>query len=92
MVTAFDGSYVNPSYFLAVTTFYCYTVVILGGRGHALAPVVGAVLFWFLFQGLDTTLREAIAHDVISSSTIAPTDIGAVQNAVVGLALMLLGR
>ncbi|HYI60296.1 MAG TPA: branched-chain amino acid ABC transporter permease [Acidimicrobiales bacterium] len=90
MVTAFDGSYVNPSYFLAVTTFYCYTVIILGGRGHALAPVVGAVLFWFLFQGLDTTLREAISSDVISSSTIAPTDIGAVQNAVVGLALMLL--
>jgi neutral amino acid transport system permease protein len=90
MVTAFDGSFVNPGYFLAVTTFYVYTVVILGGRGHALAPIVGSVVFWFGFQALDTILREAIANDVIPSSAIAPTDIGAVQNAFVGAALMLL--
>lgn len=90
VVTSFDGSYINPNFFLAVTTFYCYTVVILGGRGHALAPAVGSIVFWFLFQGLDTLLRQAIENDVIPTGAIATTDVGAVQNAVVGFALMLL--
>jgi branched-chain amino acid transport system permease protein len=90
MVLAFDGSFVDPSFFLAVTTFYIYTVLIVGGRGKIGAPIVGAILFWFVFQGLDTFLREAIREGVISEERIAPTQIGAVQNALVGLALMLL--
>ena len=88
MVTAFDGSFVDPTYFLAVTTFYVYTVVILGGRGKVMAPIVGSIVFWFVFQGIDGVLRQAISNDVISASVIGPTDIGAVQNAFVGLALM----
>jgi branched-chain amino acid transport system permease protein len=90
MVTALDGSFIDPTYFLAVTTFYTYTVVILGGRGKVMAPIVGAIVFWFVFQGLDTLLREAIGNDVISPSIIGSTDIGSVQNAFVGAALMAL--
>ena len=83
------SQFVEPGYFLAAVTFYCYAIVILGGRGHVLGPVVGAVVFWFLFQLIDTALREAIGAGWISDELISTSDVGAVQNALVGIGLML---
>lgn len=90
MILTFDANFVNSTYFFAQVTFYCYTVVILGGRARVMGPIVGAVIFWFLFQLVDGIVRQAIGAGWISESLIAPSDIGAVQNAVVGIGLLLL--
>ena len=57
------------------------------------APVLhfvagGAVLFWFLLQGTDGLLTQAITHRYITF--LHTTDVGAVRFALVGLGLMLL--
>ncbi|MBI2708943.1 MAG: branched-chain amino acid ABC transporter permease [Actinobacteria bacterium] len=88
MVLSIDSQFVDPTYFVAAVTFYAYAIVILGGRGHVAAPVIGSVVFWFLFQLIDTGLREAIGAGWISPALVAPSDVGAVQNAVVGIGLM----
>ena len=39
------------------STFFAYTVLILGGAARVLGPVVGAMIFWFLLTFLDDILQ-----------------------------------
>jgi neutral amino acid transport system permease protein len=86
---AVDTQAVNPDTFVSILTFYAYTVLILGGAGRILAPVVGAVLFWFLLQLSDGLLREAMAAGWLGS-LLRASDIAAIRFALVGLGLVLL--
>lgn len=88
ILLALDRSAVAPDTYLPVLTFFVYVVVISGGPGRVLGPIVGAVVFWFLYQGVDIALREAVRSDTITF--IDSADIGAIQLSLVGLGLMLL--
>jgi neutral amino acid transport system permease protein len=90
VILAVDQQSVNPDYYLPIVTFYAYTVLILGGAGRVLAPVVGAVLFWGVVAGLETFLRQAIAVGYIPETVLASQQVGIVRFVMVGLALMLL--
>ncbi len=89
IVIAIDASYTNPDYFRSAFTFFAYTVLILGGVASVLGPVVGAMIFWFVYQGLDTLLRQAIEEGVFGD-TLTSVDVGPVRTAVVGITLMAL--
>jgi len=89
MLLAIDTQAVNPDTFISILTFFAYTVLILGGPGRILAPVVGAVLFWFLLQFADGFLREALAAGWLGSA-LEGNDIAAIRFALVGLGLILL--
>ena len=80
---ALDASSVNPTTWVATLTFALYAVVILGGPGRVLGPVVGAVLYWFLFS-----LTEGVLSHLWFP--ISDTTIGAVRLALVGVGLMAL--
>jgi neutral amino acid transport system permease protein len=80
---------VNPDTFISILTFFAYTVLILGGQGRILAPVVGAVIFWFLLQLTDGVLRGALEAGWLGAALEA-SDAAAVRFALVGLALILL--
>ncbi|MCU1352544.1 MAG: Branched-chain amino acid transporter permease [Acidimicrobiales bacterium] len=80
---ALDASSVNPSTWIATLTFALYVVVILGGPGTVAGPVVGAVIYWFLFS-----LTEGILSHLWFQ--ISDTTIGAVRLALVGVGLMAL--
>jgi neutral amino acid transport system permease protein len=82
ILLAVDNQSVNPDSYLAVVTFFAYTVLVLGGPAKVLGPVLGAVVFWFLSISLDGILR--VGFDMRSS------DVGAIRFALVGLGLMLL--
>jgi branched-chain amino acid transport system permease protein len=82
ILLAIDNQSVNPDSYLAVVTFFAYTILVLGGPAKVLGPVLGAVVFWFLSIGLDGLLR--VGFDMGSS------DVGAIRFALVGLGLMLL--
>jgi branched-chain amino acid transport system permease protein len=82
ILLAIDNQSVNPDSYLAVVTFFAYTILVLGGPAKVLGPVLGAVVFWFLSISLDGVLR--VGFDMRSS------DVGAIRFALVGLGLMLL--
>jgi branched-chain amino acid transport system permease protein len=82
ILLAIDTQSVNPDTYLAVVTFFAYTVLVLGGPAKVLGPVLGAVVFWFLLQLTDGILREGF--------NMSGGDVGAIRFAMVGLGLMLL--
>jgi neutral amino acid transport system permease protein len=82
ILLAIDTQSVNPDTYLAILTFFAYTVLVLGGPGTILGPTVGAVLFWFLLQLTDGILRVGL--------NMSGADVGAIRFALVGLGLMLL--
>lgn len=90
LVLAVDADYTDPSLYQSVFTFFMYVALILGGRAKILGPVIGSMLFWFVLQGLDTFLRQAVTADSWAGGFLEPTDLGPLRLAVVGLALVLL--
>jgi neutral amino acid transport system permease protein len=89
MLLAIDAQAVNPDTFVSILTFFAYTVLILGGPGRILAPVVGAVIFWFLLQFTDGLLRGALEAGWLGN-VLEANDAAAVRFALVGLGLILL--
>ena len=89
ILIAIDAQYTNPDYWLSALTFYAYVALILGGVATTWGPVIGAMLFWFLTQALDTALRQAIEAGYLGGA-LETTDTGPIRFAFVGLALILL--
>ncbi len=80
---ALDRGSVSPQYWIAPLTFALYTVVILGGAGTVWGPAVGAVVYWFILDGVEGILGN-LWFD------ISDTSIGAIRLALMGLGLMAL--
>jgi neutral amino acid transport system permease protein len=89
MLLAIDTQAVNPDTFISVLTFFTYTVLILGGPGRIMSPVIGSIIFWFLLQATDGLLRGALDAGWLGN-VIQANDIAAIRFALVGLGLMLL--
>jgi neutral amino acid transport system permease protein len=81
-------SAVSPDTYATALTFSIYTVLILGGAARVFGPILGAILFGFLFQFILTTLDEAVGAgyiDFLDSDQTSP-----VRLVLVGVGLMLL--
>ncbi|MBM3671849.1 MAG: branched-chain amino acid ABC transporter permease [Actinobacteria bacterium] len=89
MVIAVNFQFTNDDFWLSPFTFLMYTVLIIGGVGSVIGPVLGAMLFWFVYQSLDSLLRQAI-HEGVFGDVLTSTDAGPLRLAFVGLTLMLL--
>ena len=72
------------------TTFFAYTILLLGGAARVFGPVVGAMIFWGLINFLDAFFRQAAANDVIPQAIMDQNQAGLIRFIVLGLALMLL--
>jgi branched-chain amino acid transport system permease protein len=81
---------IQPDIFGTDTTFFAYTVLILGGAARVAAPVVGAMIFWVILSLTDNILNDAIDAGYISSSIINNTQVGQFRFMLVGLLLMVL--
>jgi len=90
MLFVIHGQNAHPDAFDPVTTFFLFTMLVLGGAGRVLGPVIGALLFWFLMQAFDTLLNQLMAEGYIPPEVLVPADIGALRLALVGLGLLLL--
>jgi branched-chain amino acid transport system permease protein len=81
---------IQPDIFGTDTTFFAYTILILGGAARVAGPVVGAAVFWVVLSLTDNILNEAIDAGYISPSVINNTQVGQFRFMLVGLLLMLL--
>ena len=79
---------VQPNSYVPDFTFFCYTILILGGVARVLGPVVGALIFWFLLVFIEEILTELVQGGAITFLTT--TQIGPIRFILVGVALMLL--
>jgi branched-chain amino acid transport system permease protein len=84
---------VAPDDFSTDVTFYAYVVLLLGGAARVLGPVVGALIFWFLFSGLGTFFTQAVGDDagpLIPDWLMDAQQASLVRLVLLGLGLMLL--
>src|SRR6478672_405499 len=73
---------VYPSNFEPLITFNAWTIVVLGGAGNNLGPILGAIIFW----GYDT-LTRLFLHDIVH---LDASREGAFRIMVIGLILMVI--
>jgi branched-chain amino acid transport system permease protein len=82
---------VTPDNYIPLLTFYAFTIVILGGPGTIYGPIVGSMIFWFLFVLLDGLMSGASAAGWFGG-ILDTTDTGPIRFALFGIALMWLMR
>ncbi|MDA1359374.1 branched-chain amino acid ABC transporter permease [Glycomyces luteolus] len=89
-VFALARANVQPDAFSTDFTFYFYIVLILGGAARLFGPVLGAALFWFLYNIFAQGLSEAINSGLISTDIINQTQVGPLVFFLLGLGMVLL--
>lgn len=90
IILAVEQQNVTPDAYLPNITFILYVIVILGGAGTVLGPIVGALVFQFLFFTIDAFMASAQAEVDWVGNLLSPSDAGQIKLVVVGVALMLL--
>jgi ABC-type branched-subunit amino acid transport system permease subunit len=91
-MSALQHSAINPSFFATDTTFFAYTVLLLGGAARVLGPVAGTVIFWFLLSFLDLFFGQATSgsNPLIPEWLMNSNQASLMRFIFMGLALMLL--
>jgi branched-chain amino acid transport system permease protein len=89
-IFALGQASVQPDQFGTETTFFAYTILLLGGAARVFGPVVGSMIFWAVLALTDNVLNQAVDAGYISTSILEPAQVGQVRFMLVGLALMLL--
>lgn len=89
MFLAIDQQNVNPDAYIPLLTFYAFTIVILGGPGTLFGPIIGSMVFWFLFELLDGFMTGAVLEGWFGD-LLDTTDIGPIRFALFGIGLMWL--
>jgi ABC-type branched-subunit amino acid transport system permease subunit len=92
IMSALQHSAINPSFFATDTTFFAYTVLLVGGAARVLGPVAGTVIFWFLLSFLDLFFSQATAgtDPLIPAAIMDSNQASLMRFMVMGLTLMLL--
>jgi ABC-type branched-subunit amino acid transport system permease subunit len=92
IMSALQHSAINPSLFATDTTFFAYTVLLLGGAARVLGPVAGTIVFWFLISFLDLFFGAATSgtSPLIPDFVMSDTQASLMRFIFMGLALMLL--
>ena len=92
IMSALQHSAINPSFFATDTTFFAYTMLIVGGAARVLGPVAGTIVFWFLLSFLDLFFDRATAgvNPLIPDAIMNSNQASLMRFVFLGLALMLL--
>lgn len=90
ILLAVEQQNVTPNAYLPKITFILYVIVILGGAGTILGPIVGAVAFQFMFFTIDALMIEAQANIGWVGDLLSPAAAGQVKLVLVGVGMMVL--
>jgi neutral amino acid transport system permease protein len=73
--------------FATTLTFFCLTIVVLGGLGRVKGPIVGTVIFFFVIQFVDNVLEQATRRDKLPGWLVDSNNYSQVKYIVAGLIL-----
>ena len=90
MLLAIEQQNVTPDAYLPQVTFILYVIVILGGAGTILGPIVGAVVFQLLFFTVDALMVNAQGSIGWVGDLLTPAAAGQVKLVLVGVGMMVL--
>ena len=76
--------------FSTTLTFFAFTIVVLGGLGTVLGPIVGTVIFFFVIQFVDNLLEQATRNDKLPEWLVDSSNFSQVKYIVAGLVLAML--
>lgn len=79
------GASVQPDSMGRTTTFWIWTILLLGGAATVFGPIVGSILFWCALALIRALAVEFIPGSVMPSTAVYPFSL-----VLVGVALMLL--
>jgi neutral amino acid transport system permease protein len=85
---ALGQSAVSPDAYATNLTFLIYVVLIIGGAARVFGPILGALIFSFLFQFVDVVLDQAVNTGLITF--MSSTQAAQIRLVMVGVGLMLL--
>jgi neutral amino acid transport system permease protein len=81
---------VIPDTYSPQFTFFVYAMVILGGAARVFGPLVGAMIFWFLFQFLTQALRQLSVQGILPRGVLDPTQVGPIVFVLLGAGIIAL--
>lgn len=87
---ALTTSSVNANTFQPQQTFFAYTILIIGGAATPFGPVIGAIIFQFIFAGSQSTLAQLDRNGWLPGFLQGNQVRGALSLALVGLVLVLM--
>ncbi len=92
VIDALQQSGVGSENFEPQVTFFAWAALILGGLATTVGPVVGAMLFWFLREGVESFIRELSAQSWLPSALAEFLDgaEGAISVVLMGAGLVAL--
>jgi ABC-type branched-subunit amino acid transport system permease subunit len=88
VTTTLGNSAVNDVAFVPLVTFFAYACLIIGGVGTRVGPVLGAMLFWFVFRAAQTSLSQFQAEGWLPDWLGGAGARGALASALMGVLLV----
>ncbi|WP_062073276.1 branched-chain amino acid ABC transporter permease [Demequina sediminicola] len=79
------GASVQPDSMGRPTTFWLWTILLLGGAATVFGPILGSMIFW-----MSLVIIKGLASAFIPSSVLSPVEIEPFSLVLVGIALMCL--
>jgi neutral amino acid transport system permease protein len=80
----------TPGQYATNLTFFCFTIIIIGGLGRVKGPIIGTLIFFFVYQFVDNLLSQATREDRLPDWLVATDNYSQVKYVVVGVVLALL--
>jgi branched-chain amino acid transport system permease protein len=77
----------QPNNYGTQTTFFLYTIILMGGATTVLGPIVGSIIFWVVLSLSDGLLTLLVNSHILPITTIQQ---GPIRFIIVGIALMLI--
>jgi ABC-type branched-subunit amino acid transport system permease subunit len=77
----------QPDNYGTQTTFFLFTIMLLGGATTVLGPVLGSIIFWIVLSLTDGVLSLLVANHILPITQIQQ---GPVRFILVGIALILI--
>jgi branched-chain amino acid transport system permease protein len=90
--SAFASASTAPSDFATDTTFFAWTILLLGGAARVLGPIAGTIIFWFFITALELFFIRATlpGENIIPAAIMDQNQASLVRLIVLGVVLMLL--
>ena len=89
MTRAMDQAFFNPESFRTQTTFFIWTVLILGGAASIKGPIAGAIVFWFFVLFIEGSLDQMVDDEgwQIPEAILDPNQVSSVRFILLGVTL-----